>query len=254
MKHWLWLILFSCLSLVGAAGVKVAIFGDSGTVDWLMAEISGEVELFERDQISKILREHQLSEANLTETQMGRYFPHCDIFVLIRSNNLIAFNAKNGFRLENSTYENLAEALDLTRRAIKRQKVENPILFSIVSVRDIGVPRKYKPRIAPMTANVEKELMKYVELQMLERTHLEKVLRERQLTSISYKLAQAAKLLRMEFEPGSEGGVINLRFYITDAAGKILAKHEIKNIFGDENVAAISAKEIYKQLSEHRSL
>lgn len=244
MKYWFLMAMIGCVCL-GAAEVKVALFGDPDTVDLLMAEISEEVELFERGQIAKVLREHQLSEANLTEMQMGKYFPHCDIFVLARSGNLVAFNAKNGFRLENSPYSDLAGAAALTRRAIKRQKVENPILFSVVSVRDIGVPRKYKARINPMVSDIEKELMSYVELQMLERTYLEKVLKERQLTSVSYKLAQAAKLLRMEFEPGSESGVINLRLYVTDAAGKILSKQEVENVFGGKEAAAASAKEIY---------
>ncbi len=248
MKFCLLLMILVCTCL-GAAEVKVAVFGDPETVDLLMAEISDEVDLYERDQIAAILREHQLSEANLTETQLGRYFPHCDIFVLARGGNLVAFNAKNGFRLENSAYKNVEEAVALTRRAVKRQKVENPLLFSVISVRDIGVPRKYKTMIKPMVSDIEKELMAYVELQMLERTYLEKVLKERQLTSASYKLAQAAKLLRMEFEPGSESGVINLQLYITDSTGKILAKHEVENIFGTKNAAAVSAKEIHRLIS-----
>ncbi len=243
------LMILSCCMWLGAAEVKVAVFGDTDTVALLTAEISDEVDLYERGQIDKILREHQLSEMNLTESQLGRYFPHCDIFVLVRGGNLLAFNARNGFRLENAAYKNLEEALSLTRRAIKRQQVENPILFSIVSVRDIGVPRKYKGMINPMVSDIEKELMKYVELQMLERTYLEKVLKERQLTSASYKLAQAAKLLRLEFEPGSESGVINLQFYVTDAGGKILSKHNIVNVFGDKSAVAVSAKEIRKLIN-----
>ena len=97
------LILFFCcfVSVLAAEPIKVALTGDRNLVDLLTAELSNdkEIALLERSEIAKVLREYNLNASALTSETVARYFPHADVFAVVREQRLIVFNAKNGFLL-----------------------------------------------------------------------------------------------------------------------------------------------------------
>jgi hypothetical protein len=223
MKRLFWIILLF-IGLTACAEVKkLALIGDNKICSLLTVELSknNNIQLLERDEIDKMLKEHKLSENKLLTPQLVKLFPHADIFTIILKKRLIVFNAKNGFRLMDANASKVQELTQLIKLAVKKVSVQNPVYVSIVSVRDIGVPRRYKPKIKVFTRVLEQELMKQSNIQMLERSHLALVNKEREITKNRYNLKASARLLTLEFEPGHEANIINVKLIIRNLANEI---------------------------------
>jgi hypothetical protein len=117
--------------------------------------------------------------------------------------------------------------------AVKKLSVKNPVYMSIVSVRDVGVPRRYKPKIKDLTRTLEQELMKQANIQMLERSHLALVNKERELTEKRYNLKSSARLLTLEFEPGSEAQIVNVKLLVRNLKNDLLNRIDAPDAFKD---------------------
>jgi hypothetical protein len=251
MRKLLHIILLLAAVTVVATPKKLGLIGDEQVCELLTVELSGakDLQLFERTEVNKVLKEHKLSENNLAATQLSKLFPHVDIFAVIQNKRLIVFNAKNGFRLMDANAAEAQEIAKLIRLSVKKLSIENPVYVSIVSVRDIGVPRRYKPKIKEFTRAFEQELMKQVNIQMLERSHLALVNKERALTEQRYNLKSSARLLTLEFEPGREAAIINVKLLIRDLTNKTIGKGSTPDAFKDipEACAMLSAAFIGKQ-------
>ncbi len=242
--------LLSCVTIVSAA-TKLALVGDNNTVDLLTVKLSEDssLELLERSQIESVLKEHNLNASQFGSGELVKYFPHVDILTIVAGKRLIIFNTKNGFRLGNFVFLSIDDAIKLIHLAIAKKKVKDPVLLSIVSVRDVGIPATLKPKIKEFISNLECKLSDNPKIQFLERSYLEYVQKERDITSRNYKLAASAKLLKFEFEPGSESDKVILRFAAITPNGKELFRGQNDKPFGDE-IQGISsvAKLILRQL------
>lgn len=216
-----------------AESKELALIGDDKTCALLTVELSGDedIQLLERAEIDKVLKEHKLSENKLAATQLVKLFPHVDVFAVIRDKRLIVFNAKNGFRLMDANAAKIPELAELIRLAVKKLAVKNPVYISIVSVRDVGVPRRYKPKINEFIQTFEQELMKQPDIQMLERSHLALVNEERELTEKRYDLKASARLLTLEFEPGSEANIVKVKLLIRNLANELTGTAKILDGF-----------------------
>lgn len=219
MKYFLPVLFFWMAAAHGEA-TKLALIGDGQACALLTAELSADahIHLLERTEIKKVLQEHKLQESGLAAGKLAKLFPHADVFAVIRDQRLVVFNARNGFRLTDADVSGTSAQADSIRLAVQKLAVEEPVYVSIVSVRDVGVPRRYKPKIKEFTRAFEQELMKQPNLQMLERSHLALVNEERDLTAEHDRLTLSARLLTLEFEPGgvavefSPAGVIHNQF------------------------------------------
>lgn len=233
MKKLLLLFLIGISIQVNAT--KIALIGDEKTCALLMVELSKDdnIQLLERVEIDKVLKEHKLSDSGLAASQLAKLFPHVDIFAMIQDKRLLVFNAKNGFRLMDANASKVQELVKLIRLAVKKLSVKNPVYLSIVSVRDIGVPRRYKPKIKELTRALEQELIKQANIQMLERSHLALVNEERKLTEKRYNLKSSARLLTLEFEPGSEAHIVNIKALIRNLENKIIGRARQVDAFRD---------------------
>jgi hypothetical protein len=164
---------------------------------------------------------------------LAKLFPHVDIFIIIREKHLIVFNAKDGFLLMDANASKVQELAELIRMAVKKLSIQNPVYVSIVSVRDIGVPRRYKPKIKVFTRMLKQELMKQPNIQMLERSHLALVNNERELTAKRYNLKSSARLLTLEFEPGREAQIVNVKLLVRNLKNDLLNRIDAPDAFKD---------------------
>ena len=226
------LILFFCcfVSVLAAEPIKVALTGDRNLVDLLTAELSNdkEIALLERSEIAKVLREHKLNASALTSETVARYFPHADVFAVVREQRLIVFNAKNGFLLWNRKPDHPAEEL---RRAISKQSEKFPLYFAIVSIRDVGVSQESKQEMEHFLSKLKEMLLENPSIQLLERSNLGLVSAERELTEKQFALTPSTCLLTLEFE--SENRNIKGKIIIRDLHQKIIGRLENKDVFSD---------------------
>ncbi len=228
------LLLFTVLT-VCAEVKKLALLGDEKICSLLTAALSDDddMQLLERAEIDKVLREHQLSKSALTAGRLIKLFPHVDVFAVIQNKRLVAFNAKNGFRLMDANTSEIQELVRLIRLAVKKLSVANPVYLSIVAVRDVGVPRRDKGKIKELTRALEHRLMQQPKIQMLERSHLALVNKERELTEKRYHLKTSARLLTLEFEPGSKANVVNLKVLLRNLDHQISGRARQPDAFRD---------------------
>ncbi len=243
MRHLCVTVVFIILSLQAVAQVdnriqevkKLALIGDEKICALLMVKLSTDnnIELLERAEINRVLKEHKLSEQHLVATQLAKLFPHVDAFAIIHNRRFIMFNAKNGFRLMDANSDNVEHLASFARLAMKKLTTQNPLYLSIVSVRDIGVPRRYKTTIKEFTRRLEQDLMLQPNIQLLERSHLGLVNKERELTKTYYNLQASARLLTLEFEPGSKANIINLKLIIRNLANKTVGRVRQNDSFRD---------------------
>ncbi len=226
----LWL--FFCCGVLSAAPVRVALIGDGNAVDPVAAELSAAdgIELLERSKIDAVLSEHRLNAAGLSAGILAKHFPHADAFAVFTHKRLVVFNAKNAFRLWDDSPENAARKIIAAKDKLA---VENPLYLSIVSVHDVGVPRRLKPKIEEFVTLFEQELIKSPSIQMLERSRLGAVNRERELSGKSFALTPSARLLTLEFEPGGEAAIVNVKLIVRNLGNQKLAVFEQTDTFSN---------------------
>lgn len=256
-------LFFFMSGLLSAAELKtmIAVFGYEPLANILTVKLSenDSVSVFERNQISAILKEHKINGRLITRTQFGKHFPHADLFMIISSagdinreypSGITVFNAKNGAQLVNSPLPKeldaaTAEAMKAVLCAIKKFNNEKLCAISISAVRDVGVPKESRYSIARITTLIERELVASPEIQVLERTHLERVLQERKITEIEHPIDPSSFLIRLEFTPDPNRKTADLKVSLTDAERKELFAYEIKDCFmSQERTAADAVKNI----------
>ncbi len=234
MKKYFLALILAAAAILLHAETRLAVIGEPAIVEMILPELS-EVTLLERSEIDKVLKEHKLTESELGSGELQRYFPHADIFAVAKSGQLRVFNAKSGFLLEDFAYRDAEEAARGIRRALVKQTLADPVLVSIVAVRNVGVLGKQQTTINEFMSMLERKLVAMEKVQLLERNRLESVLAERDLSSTQYRLAAAARLIALEFEPGSDYATVHMRFVITEPGGKELFRGEVKDVFRNQS-------------------
>jgi hypothetical protein len=216
---------------------RLALLGDSLECDRLTAELSGDrnIELLERGEIEKILKEHKLSAAGLLSAQLLRYFPHVDIFAFVSKDRLLVFNAKNGFRLMDSVAGDTTTRVKQIRQAVHKVDMENPAYISIAAVYDLGVPRRYKTKIKTVVSGLEQALTQNENIQVLERSKLELVIKERDLTGKRFPLKSSTLLITLRFKAGEKADIVKLELSIHNLRNKEIGRAENPDAF--KNVA-----------------
>lgn len=222
-------IFFLVLPLA-AASVRVALVGDGNAIDTVTAELSAVdgIELLERSKIDAVLNERLLNSAGFSAGILTKHFPHADMFAVFTHKRLVVFNAKNAFRLWDDSPENAAQKIIAAKNKLA---VENPLYLSIVSVCDMGVPHRLKPKIEEFVTLFEQKLIKSPHIQMLERSRLGAVNREREISDKSFALTPSARLLTLEFEPGGEAAIVNVKLTARDLGNQKLAFIEQTDAF-----------------------
>ncbi len=241
--------LLTCATLVCNAGVKIALIGDSPAAgkiaDRVLVALSSDenIQILERTEIDKVLKEHKLTASSLAAVKLVKLFPHVDIFAVIQDKRLVVFNAKNGFRLIDANVSKVQELAYLIRRAVKKLSTANLLYLSIVSVRNIGIPLSDKPKIKELIRIFEQELIKQSNIQMLERAHLALVDKERELTNKLYKLKSSVRLLTLECESDGETDIINIKLIIRNLANNITGTVKISGKLTKITQTATSLRE-----------
>jgi hypothetical protein len=244
----------------GVSAAKIALVPTSPELeplaDKVLASMSSEdgVEFLERGEIEKALREHKLSAAGLTSSDFSglNKIIHADLFAVIsarktgketRAAGLIVYDARNGLRLVNtalSAKNQAEEIVKLLRQALKTvQYPKKRIFLSVAAIRDAGVPERFKYQTAFIAAELERRLGYIPGAAVLERDYLDSVNRERELTGQLFKLAPSARLVRLEFSPGSSPEIVNLTLRITDAANKELFSFSRKDCLKNTEETAL---------------
>jgi len=245
---------------IGQAVVKVALAPASpevaGTVDQVLAALAEDknFQFVERARVDALLEERKLIGSMLTGgavAELGKIV-HADWFVIVTvrleqkledrqaiPSALVIYDAQNGFRLAHIALpENPAESVktiiaQLRRMAVEAEHPAPPILLSIVTVHDAGIPERFKYREAAIAANLEQRLGVMPGVMVLERDYLEEFNQEKQITGQAFLLAPAARLLRLEFTPGTTAETVDLRIRVTDAFGREWFQHELTNCNAD---------------------
>lgn len=230
--------------------------------DQVLAAMANDVGVgfLERANIETVLKERKLSASGLTSSnlaELGKLI-HADLFAVITAkmgkkeedilpSGLIIYDASNGFRLANIALPEKQEdcigtVVEQMRKALEVKKhPEKQILMSLVTVRDAGVPERFKYQQAFIAADLERRLGGIPNVTLLERDYLENVNLERKLTEQMFKLAPSARLLRLEFIPGSSPEIVNLTLRVTDAANNELFRYEEKNCFTGNTAEKMAA-------------
>ena len=237
MKLFLLFFLPFVFSLFGAP-LKLAIVGVPEFVDLTIAELSDDdgLELIERSAISQVLKEHSFSEMRLSGSELCKLFPHADVFAVIAEKSMRTFNAKNGFCLSDSEHGGAAKKMvgDI-RLAMAKTAQDEPLLLSKLAYRDAGVARRLQKRLPEVVADIERMLLADQNIQLLERDRLEMVATERGLSGATFQLPASTLLIAFEFEPGENGGMVNLLIQVHDLTQRKVAEESIKDLFNHPN-------------------
>lgn len=230
------LFIFAVISLSAAKVKKLALLGESRTVDILTAKLSDrkDFELFERGQIEQILREHQLSSYALSPDIIVKYFSHVNLIVIISQagkkkatypSRITIFNAQNGYKLANTALPKAS--VEAAEKAVEIIDIANgkatkaSLLLSIGIIRNAGVSDKLKYRIAEIVFSLSEALVNSDKIQMLERGYLGAVLNERKLSGTTHTLKTSNRMINLEFLPGNNLGQIDVVLRLCDPDGKV---------------------------------
>jgi hypothetical protein len=260
-KYFAMILLLCCGIAVNAA--KVALIPTAPELapvaDQVLAAMSNEpgVEFLERANIEMVLNEHKLTASGLTSSnlaELGKLI-HADLFAIITAkpapkgkkgaavSGLIVYDARNGFRLINVMLPEEDAVKEIVKRLRQAQDVirypEKQILLSVATVRDAGVPERFKYLEAFIAADLERRLGGIPNVTVLERDYLDSVNKEREITEQMFKLAPSSRLLRLEFAPGTSPEIVNLTLRVTDAANKELFRFNLDNCLADTEATAI---------------
>ncbi|MFA6103888.1 MAG: hypothetical protein WCV67_12585 [Victivallaceae bacterium] len=214
------------------------------------------IEFIERASIEAALNERKLAASGLTAgnlADLGKTI-HADLFAVIVGklakkedggtvpSGLIVYDTRNGFRLANIALPEKQEdcVKDVIGQLRKSLEVsshpDKQILLSLAAVRDAGVPERFKYRQAFIAADLERRLGGIPSVTVLERDYLESVNLERKITGQMFKLAPSARLLRLEFAPGSSPEIVKLTLRVTDATDNELFRYEQDNCSAENTV------------------
>ncbi|MFA6291048.1 MAG: hypothetical protein WC637_04660 [Victivallales bacterium] len=272
IRKYLGLMLLLCCGIAVNAA-KIALIPTAPELapmaDQVLAAMSNEpgIEFLERASIETVLSERKLTAAGLTSSnlsELGKLI-HADLFAIITAkpgkkgaavSGLIVYDARNGFRMVNATLPEEDTVKDITKYLRQSQDIighpEKQILLSVATVRDAGVPERFKYLQAFIAADLERRLGGIPNVTVLERDFLDSVNQERKTTEQMFELAPSSRLLRLEFAPGSSPEIVNLTLRVTDAANKELFRFNLDNCLTDTEATAmktISAVAEYLKVS-----
>ena len=218
--------------------------------DQVLAAMSNEpgVEFLERSSIEAVFSERKLTASGLTGSnlaELGKLI-HAELFAIITAkpgekgamvSGLIVYDARNGFRLVNVMLPEQDAVKEIAKRLRQAQEViqhpEKQILLSVATVRNAGIPERFKYQEAFIAADLERRLGGIPNVTVLERDYLDSVNQECKTTEQMFELAPSSRLLRLEFAPGSSPEIVNLLLRVTDAANKELFRFNLDNCLAD---------------------
>ncbi|MFA6291049.1 MAG: hypothetical protein WC637_04665 [Victivallales bacterium] len=260
VKKVLFVILLCVFGSYLQAQTKVALIPTtpelSPLADQVLVAMSkdSDVEFLERSSIETVLSERKLTASGLTSSnlaELGKLI-HADLFAIITAkpgkkgavvSGLIGYDARNGFRLinvmlsEQDAVKQIVKYLRQAQDVIKHP--EKQILLSVATVRDVGVPERFKYLEAFIATDLERRLGGISNVIMLERDYLDSVNKEREITEQMFKIAPSSRLFRLEFAPGTSPEIVNLTLRVTDVANKELYRFTLDNCFADTEATAI---------------
>lgn len=216
MKQILLLIIVFLTASLSAAPIKVALLGEKDQVDLLTVKLSQheDVQLLERGEIERIVREHNLTAVSGAE--LCKYFPHADVIGIVSPVSVSFFNAKNTLKLGRVPIDNVD--LKILRKSTARDSF--PLSIGFVTLTDI--PERMRPAVGRMVLELEKTLLNTDKVQMLEREHLSAILQEREVSDNLFTPVSSLNIIRCDFTQGKNADMINLTLSLRDTAGRIL--------------------------------
>lgn len=207
------------LSLTAATRVAIVSKSQGKFADLLTAEFSKipDVELLERKEIRKVLKEHKISSVVHTPRNiflMGQLLK-TDVFVVPQKNakgeltGLVIYDARNGLRYWDSAFpdeelETAANfAVDALKQAIsKRQEAKSGKLkyVSLLTVRNVDLPRDQDNFCKSIGVLFQRQIGNAKNFVVLERDYLDWLNQERNLPGMDWsgKLLGANTVLKIE--------------------------------------------------------
>ena len=241
-------IILFCTALLSAP-TRIALVAEDEksekTTLLLLAELSGsDFEFVERNQIKKIIQEHNLQKSNLCSGNIIKFrlFDSARLFAIVQRNSfsngniMIVFDTESGIRLGYSNLpSNPSRAIKAARKCLLKslETLDNPQKspsIILANINNAGAPLKFSKNINKFAYDFELSLSSLSTATVLERNFLKRITTERHLTKRYFPLLSSSYYLRLEFLPGEEYNVIDIILRLTDLNKKILWSAQSNNI------------------------
>lgn len=213
------------------------------------------VQLIERQQIERVLREQQISLSGVVDAEhaikVGRIVS-ADLLASVetspgsRAIGLVVFDAASGVRLSDRTITaaddgETAQAIanGVLQAISKRQHSEKVRTICLLSVRNADLPAGMDGFCDALGRLLERNLVRSDGVALLERSRLEQVTRERALSEQASREQLLASVILVNLDVSrSEHGIVGTAL-LSDAAGRSLGK--VKSIAAPEKAAELAA-------------
>jgi len=237
---------------MAAGATRVALVSTDGkdairnVLDLAEAELGSEakIELLERRQIERVLREQKLSLSGLVEANQivaaGKLLS-VDLFAVVETAagskealGLIVFQAQTGARLWDASLpagdakqvakalaSGVQQAVEKSRSAPRQMKP-----LCLLGVRNADLPRELDSFCASVGLMLERRLLGSPSIAVLERKRLDYLNQEKSLpkADVQKELLASLYLLELEVSRAKKGGGLRAHALVTDSKGKKLAE------------------------------
>lgn len=219
----------------------------AGLSDLLAAELSTSlgIELVERDQIGRVLDELKLNASGLVDpsrvTRFGQ-LASADVLLLLEALDqpaggqlrLSLVETRTGLRLLDLTLprKSLEQELELIVHELRRAKSKTAIpdaqrqYVGVIPFRSEEPGNALKPVCETLTAMLESDLQHVPNVVVLERTQLQRLTGERDLTGIELELRTAARVIEAGVRRNGEGMQVSLR--ILSSGRNVIANVQVQ--------------------------
>jgi len=240
-------LIMSAAALAADAPIRLALLtgdGDRAVDEATLAQVevtlteTKEVTLLERAQIKKILAEQKLSAAGLidpaTAVRLGRLLP-VDIFLLTEripktrpaACRAQCIEAQTGIILASDLLEetrltgDASELKGMIAAAAQKQRIppETRQYIGIVGIRNEEPGRTLDAAVATMEMLLPIDLQKATQVVVVDREHLDLLLREEALTSVWLKLKGSTAMVEAGLQRTPDGKSFAVSLRLTPASG-----------------------------------
>ncbi|MFZ2656002.1 MAG: hypothetical protein WAX69_13815, partial [Victivallales bacterium] len=268
MKLFFSLMIAAIIPFSAFSGTRIAIVSDtkSNAQELAVSGLSSDkdIELLERNEIDKILKEQKLSAQSIDEKQvlsLGKLLK-TDLFAIIETDaetknpiGIIVFDAATGIRYwdsalpEADTDKTAKFIVTAVKEAIGKgdKALDGKLTYiSLLSVRNADLSREKDPFCKAVGILLMRQLGNSPDIAVLERSHLDWLNKERSLPGMEAqnKLLASTMLLELEICRAKDGKGINANLYLLEKQKLTLESAADDPVAIAEGLTAMFGKEM----------